>query len=99
MIELTEIVAESGTYDPKIKNVSNTYCLKRVYINPVCIVEARACEELVEKHSRKELVRGLVPESGFTKITISTGGNWTKTYNIVGHLEHVVSLLDTKRKA
>ena len=99
MIELTEIVREPGTYDPEIKSVSSTYCLKRLYINSVYVVEARACDELLEKHSRKELVQGLAPESGFTKITISTGGNWTKTYSIVGHLEHVVSLLKTKRKA
>lgn len=98
MIELTEIVAEPGAYDPETKNVSSTYCLKRLYINPVYVVEVRTSEELLEKHSRKELVHGLAAETGFTKMTVSTGGNWTKTYNIVGQLEYVVSLLESKRK-
>lgn len=98
MIELTEIVAEPGVYDPEAKNVPSTYCLKRLYINPVYVVEVRPSEELLEKHSRKELVLGLAPEVGFTKMTISTGGNWTKTYNIVGQLGHIVSLLESKRE-
>ena len=93
MIELTEIISEPNSYNPDTQRVSATYSLKSLYINPRFVVELRENEEIAKKHSDKKLIGGLSKDVGFTKVVVSSGGNWTKTYNIVGYPAQVLSAL------
>ena len=45
------------------------------------------------EHFDKKLIGGLSKDVGFTKVVVSSGGNWTKTYNIVGYPAQVLSAL------
>ena len=80
MIELTEIVSEPSSYNPETKTVDTLYKLGTLYVNPRFIVEFRKNEELSEN-------------AGFIKVVVSSGGNWHKTYNVVGHPEQLLDML------
>jgi hypothetical protein len=93
MIKLTEVVCEPGSYNATTHSVDSKYKLKNLYINPKFVVELRESEEYIQKHSTKKLIGGLSDDIGFTKLTVSTGGNWSKTYNIVGYPAQVLGTL------
>ncbi len=93
MIKLTEIISEPGSYNPEKRNVSSTYRLQSLYINPRYVVEMRESEEFAQKHSDKRLIGELSDNIGFTRLVVSSGGNWTKTYNVVGYPSQVLAAL------
>ena len=93
MIELTEIVSEPSSYNPETKTVDTLYKLGTLYVNPRFIVEFRKNEELTQKHASSGLIEGLSENAGFIKVVVSSGGNWHKTYNVVGHPEQLLDML------
>ena len=93
MIELTEVVSEPASYNPETKAVDTSYTLKVLYVNPHYIVEFRNNEELARKHVSGNLIKGLSAKVGFTKLVVSSGGSWHKTYNIVGYPEQILDML------
>jgi hypothetical protein len=93
MIKLVEIVSEPGCYNPVDKNVDTKHKLQSLYINPNFVVEVRESEDYLQKHASRKLIDDLSKDVGFTRVIVSSGGSWTKTYNVVGHPEQVLAAL------
>ena len=93
MIKFTEVVSEASSYNPDTSTVDCSYSLKTLFVNPSFIVEMRESEELIQKHTTTGLVEGLSEDIGFTKVVVSSGGSWIRTYNVVGHPQQLLASL------
>lgn len=93
MTKLTEIVSEPGSYNAATRNVDSTYKLRTLYINPDFVVELRENKDHACRHTDKKLVPGLSKDVGFSRVIVSSGGNWVKTYDVVGYPEQILMAL------
>ena len=93
MIKFTEVVSEADSYNPETGTVDTSYLLKTLYINPAYIVEIRENEEIAQKHASGSLVENLSKDIGFSKIVVSSGGSWVKTYDVVGYPKQLLASL------
>ena len=84
---------EADSYNPETGTVDASYLLKTLYINPAYIVEIRENEEIAQKHASGSLVENLSKDIGFSKIVVSSGGSWVKTYDVVGYPKQLLASL------
>tara|TARA_R110000824_G_scaffold100088_3_gene237905 strand:- start:2494 stop:2790 length:297 start_codon:yes stop_codon:yes gene_type:complete len=98
MIKLTEVVEEAQAYNAKLKKVNSTYRLKNFYINPKFIVSMSAHDALDDIHKRGPIIKDLVPEARFTKMTVASGVHGTTFYNILGSPAQHMDKLSTEKR-
>tara|TARA_R100001443_G_scaffold91452_1_gene98040 strand:- start:2235 stop:2522 length:288 start_codon:yes stop_codon:yes gene_type:complete len=93
MTKLTEIISSNGSYDPTSKTMKTDYGLRSIYINPGFIISMREDISMINRAKEKELVEGLNPSVGFTKLTLSAAGHTTQ-FTVVGTPEHIIEKFD-----
>mgnify|MGYP003155426938 CR=1 FL=1 len=89
MTKLTEIISSNGSYDPTSKTMQTDYGLRSVYVNPGFIVSMREDRGMTQKAKEKELIEGLNPGVGFTKLTLNAAGHITQ-FTVVGTPEQII---------
>ncbi len=90
MTKLTEIISSNGSYDPTSKTMKTDYGLRSVYVNPGFIISMREDNTMVQNAKEKELVKGLNPSVGFTKLTLSAAGHSVTQFTVVGTPEQII---------
>ena len=90
MTKLTEIISSNGTYDPTSKSMKADYGLRSVYVNPGFVISMREDRTMTHRAKEKELVKGLNPSVGFTKLTLSATGHGVTQFTVVGTPEQII---------
>ena len=98
MIKLTEVVEEAQAYDAELKRVSSSYSLRSFYVNPKFIVSMSANNRLDDMHKRHPLIKDLLPEARFTKMTVASGVHGTTFYDILGTPAQHMTYLSSEKK-
>tara|TARA_R110000824_G_scaffold167819_1_gene344861 strand:+ start:181 stop:471 length:291 start_codon:yes stop_codon:yes gene_type:complete len=87
MIKLIEVATEPKNYNPEERQMTVSYSLRDLYINPKFIVSMTDNKKLNNLHQMKPIIKDLIPETGFTKLSVACGTHGTTHYNILGHPE------------
>ena len=87
MIKLTEVVAEPTNYNPEERRMTVSYSLRDFYINPKFIVSMTDNDKFNVLHQKKPVIKDLMSETRFTKLTVACGTHGTTYYDILGHPE------------
>ena len=90
MTKLTEIISSNGTYDPISRSMKADYGLRNVYVNPGFIISMREDTTMVQVAKKKELIEGLNPGVGFTKLTLNSTGHGVTQFTVVGTPEQII---------
>ena len=84
MIKLIEVATEPKNYNPEEKRMIESYSLRDFYINPKFIVFVADNDKLNNLHQKKPIVKDLMPETRFTKLSVASGVHGTTRYDILG---------------
>jgi len=84
MIKLIEVVVDPTNYNPEEGQVTKSYSLRDFYINPKFIVSIADNDTLNSLHQKKPVIKDLMPETRFTKLSVACGMHGTTSYNILG---------------
>ena len=98
MIKLIEVVAEPTNYSPEEGQVTKSYSLRDFYINPKFIVSIADNDTLNSLHQKKPVIKDLIPETRFTKLSVAYGMHGATRYNILGPPEqHLTKIRGEQR--
>jgi hypothetical protein len=96
MIKLTEVVAEPTNYNPEERRMTVSYSLRDFYINPKFIVSMTDNDKFNVLHQKKPVIKDLMSEAKFTKLTVAYGTHGTTYYDILGHPEQHLAKIQGK---
>ena len=93
MIKLIEVVTEPKKYNPGERQMTVLYSLKDFYVNPKFIVSMADNDKFNNLHQKKPVIKDLMPETRFTKLSVACGVHGTTYYNILGPPEqHIIKI-------
>ena len=85
MVELVEIYTKSSEYDPELKNVRSEYGLRKVFVNPSCVVYMRENDSFKLSRAAGSLSLSELDErTRFTKISFTSQGVNSVVVDVVG---------------
>ena len=84
MIKLIEVATEPKNYNPEERQMTVSYSLRDLYINPKFIVSMADNDKFNNLHQKKPVIKDLMPETRFTKLSVACGMHGTTSYNILG---------------
>ena len=84
MIKLIEVATEPKNYNPEEKRMIESYSLRDFYINPEFIVSMTDNDKFNSLHQMKPIIKDLMPETKFTKLSVACGVHGTTRYDILG---------------
>jgi hypothetical protein len=97
MTKLTEIIMSNGVYDPDTRSMKSDYGLRSVYVNPGFIISMREDAGMTNAAKGHELIKGLSPAAGFTKLTLSASGHGVTQCTVVGTPEQIIEKFNQDR--
>ena len=84
MIKLIEVVTEPKNYNPEERRMTVLYSLRDFYVNPKFIVSMADNVKFNNLHQKKPVIKDLMPETRFTKLSVASGVHGATLYDILG---------------